>query len=341
MKFRDIFDAVSSRRLSAVSDVDLTLDQRLGLVVSHGGGSLAYSTAVQDGLSYFGSNKGYIAFAIKSGFAFALADPVAHASDKKQLINDFVAAAKRPAFIQISLNTAAHLSTIGYPVDPLGIETDLSLLDELFSGKKYQSTRYSASWLRRNGFTISETPMTDDAIAALSASWLARQNVRREMRFANRPFSATLQQHMRRFILRDPDDTALAFIDFDPIFSDSKLVGYSTAMKRRAPDATNHAEIGITMHAANQFKNEGLSVLGFGLSPLFNQTDGELKGRNVWRKSMGLAFASPLINRTFFNMQGHANFKQRFHGEQTQTFMALGSGSPMEAAALLRLLKLI
>ncbi|TIX62060.1 MAG: DUF2156 domain-containing protein, partial [Mesorhizobium sp.] len=56
--------------------------ERLELVRRHGDFSLAYSTAVQQKLSYFSDGDGYIAFGTKMKHHFALGDPVVHPSDR-------------------------------------------------------------------------------------------------------------------------------------------------------------------------------------------------------------------------------------------------------------------
>lgn len=53
---------------------ELTHVERLALVRRHGDFSLAYSTAVQSKLSYFGDADGYIAFGTKMKHHFALGD---------------------------------------------------------------------------------------------------------------------------------------------------------------------------------------------------------------------------------------------------------------------------
>src|SRR6187551_3199132 len=74
---RRTFDALMERRTASIPRIDLPLEQRLELVRRYGDFSLAYSTAVQKDLSYFGDAEGYIAFGSNMGSAFALADPVA------------------------------------------------------------------------------------------------------------------------------------------------------------------------------------------------------------------------------------------------------------------------
>ncbi|TGV64230.1 hypothetical protein EN792_069820, partial [Mesorhizobium sp. M00.F.Ca.ET.149.01.1.1] len=75
--FDRLLDAVAPK----VPRRELTDDERLALVRRHGDFSLAYSTAVQQKLSYFSDGDGYIAFATNISRHFALADPVLETPD--------------------------------------------------------------------------------------------------------------------------------------------------------------------------------------------------------------------------------------------------------------------
>src|SRR5688572_27817092 len=75
--------------------------QRLELVREHGDFSLAYTTAVQSGMQYFGDARGYIAHDSRFGYTFVLGDPVAAPQDRERLIRQLVAQHRRLAFCQI------------------------------------------------------------------------------------------------------------------------------------------------------------------------------------------------------------------------------------------------
>ncbi len=163
------------------------------------------------------------------------------------------------------------LAALGYQVNRLGIDTRLPLPDHDFSGKRNETVRYSERWLLKKGYSFEEDRRSIflDEIARLSENWRGERIVKRwEMGFLNRPFADHLGIDMRRFVLRGPDGELVALLDFDPLFSGGKVIGYTTAFKRKHVDATPHAEIGLTKFAVDRFREEGISVVTLGLSPL-------------------------------------------------------------------------
>ncbi|TIW17199.1 MAG: DUF2156 domain-containing protein, partial [Mesorhizobium sp.] len=246
---------------------ELTHLERLALVRRHGDFSLAYSTAVQQKLSYFSEGDGYIAFGTKMKHHFALGDPVVDPADRPGHIRRFVEAAGGPWFVQIGAATAKVLAGLGYQVNRLGIDTRLQLPAHDFSGKRNETVRYSERWLAKKGFTFAEdrANMLLDEVSRLSENWRGERIVKRwEMGFLNRPFADHLGADMRRFVLHGPEGELVAILDFDPLFSDGKVIGYTTAFKRKQVDATPHAEIGLTKFAVDRFREEGVSAVTLG-----------------------------------------------------------------------------
>jgi len=323
---------------------ELTHLERLALVRRHGDFSLAYSTAVQQKLSYFSDGDGYIAFGTKMKHHFALGDPVAHPSDRPGYIKRFVDAAGGPWFVQIGAETARVLAGLGYQVNRLGIDTRLVLPAHDFSGKRNETVRYSERWLSKKGYSFEEDrrDIFLDEIARLSENWRGERIVKRwEMGFLNRPFADHLGTDMRRFVLRGPDGELVALLDFDPLFSDGKVIGYTTAFKRKHIDATPHAEIGLTKFAVDRFREEGISVVTLGLSPLVDIEASGFAESSFWRGTFQRAYESAWINRSKFNLQGQAAFKRRFHGQEQPTYVAFRKGTFVEMLGLLRLVKAI
>lgn len=318
--------------------------ERLALVRRHGNFSLAYSTAVQQKLSYFGDSDGYIAFGTKMKHHFALGDPVVHPPDRPTYIRRFVEAAGGPWFVQIGAETARVLASLGYQVNRLGIDTSLPLPDHDFSGKRNETVRYSERWLLKKGYSFEEDRRSIflDEIARLSENWRGERIVKRwEMGFLNRPFADHLGIDMRRFVLRGPDGELVALLDFDPLFSGGKVIGYTTAFKRKHVDATPHAEIGLTKFAVDRFREEGVSVVTLGLSPLVDIEASGFAESNFWRGTFQRAYGSAWVNRSKFNLQGQAAFKRRFHGQEQPTYVAFRKGTFVEMLGLLRLVKAI
>lgn len=342
---RKSIDRFLDDRAAAVPRATLPLAKRLEMLAQHGDFSLAYSTATQPLLSYFGDENGYVAFQTMMGRHYALADPVVGDADRAALICRFVEIADSPWFVQIGEATAKVLSGLGYQVSRIGYDTRLPLPAHDFSGKPNETVRYSERWLVKKGFTLAEDTggLADaDEVRRLSDEWRAGRIVaRREMAFLNRPFPILPGPGMRRFVLLDPDGKLTALLDFDPISKDGKVTGYTTAFKRKLAGATPHAEIGLTKFAVDQFRKEGISAVTLGLSPLADMAPSGFPESTFWRGAFSKAFDSGLVNRHRFNLKGQAAFKRRFHGVEEPAYIAFKRGTASGMLALLRLLKAI
>ncbi|WP_426240766.1 phosphatidylglycerol lysyltransferase domain-containing protein [Pararhizobium sp. DWP1-1-3] len=340
---RKILDALLDARLPKTPIFEPNLASKLELCRRYGDFSLAYSTAVQPDLRYFGDGEGYIAYATKMGHTFVLGDPVASVELRADYIRRFVALSNRPCFVQIGHETARVLSSLGYHINQMGVDTRLSLDTHSFAGKRNETVRYSEKWLLKKDYRIVEcdgTIANSDQVRHISTNWRNGRIVnRREMRFLNRPFEPKLAPHMRRFLIIDPVGVPTAILDFDPIFRNGDIIGYTAAFKRKLTGTTPHAEIGLTKFATDRFREEGRSHVTFGLSPLAAIASSGFSESRVWRSFFERAYRSKRINEKIFNLQGQAAFKRRFHGEELATYIAFQRRSPLEMLALLRLLK--
>jgi lysylphosphatidylglycerol synthetase-like protein (DUF2156 family) len=342
---RILIDRFLDGRAPTIPQADLDEDTRLALAGQHGDFSLSYSTATQSRLAHFGDAHGYIAFRTKMGHHFALADPVADPAHHERYVRHFIEAGVYPTFVQIGEATARLLAGLGYQINQMGFDTKLSLPAHDFSGKLNQTVRYSERWLIKNGYVFVEEDSHEvhvDVIERLSDDWRAGRIVRRwEMTFLNRPFSAKLGTGMRRFLLLAPDGELVALLDFDPLSRDGKVIGYTTSFKRKRAHATSHAEIGLTKFAVDRFREEGISSVTLGLSPMAGIEPSGFAESDFWRTWFQRSYDSDLINRHRFNLRGQAAFKRRFHGTEEPTYLAFRKGSFMEMFALLRLLKVV
>ncbi|QPC89914.1 phosphatidylglycerol lysyltransferase domain-containing protein [Mesorhizobium sp. INR15] len=341
---RVYLDNILEGAAAKVERQDLTHVERLALVRRHGDFSLAYSTAVQAKLSYFGDADGYIAFGTKMKHHFALGDPVADPARRPDYIKRFVEAGGSPWFVQIGEPTARVLAGLGYKINRLGVDTRLELPAHDFSGKRNETVRYSERWLTKKGFSFEEDKRTVflDEIARLSENWRGDRIVKRwEMGFLNRPFGDQLGTDMRRFVLHGHEGELVALLDFDPMFRNGKVIGYTTAFKRKHIDASPHAEIGLTKYAVDRFREEGISVVTLGLSPMLDIGPSGFAENDFWRSTFQRAYESPWVNRRRFNLQGQAAFKRRFHGEEEPVYVAFRKGTYIEMLGLLRLIKAI
>lgn len=345
-RLRHFVDRVSEARRAPVPDAGLDLDARLALTRQHGDFSLAHATALQDGLAHFGGPDGYIAHAFKMGSTVALGDPVASDERRGALLDAFIAAARNPCFAQISQPVAGLLATRGYSIALLGPDFVFDLPAHDFSGRPSSSIRYSHSWLVKNGYMFGEWDGSDAAVAeaqALSDAWRGTRIVsRREMAFLNPAFAARPSVGTRRFILRQPEGRLLMLLDFQPMHRSGKVVGHTTVIKRRHPEATKHAEIGLTKHAVETFAREGAERVTLGLAPLAQTGASGFRESLLLRSLLSRLAFSGFINLHIFNLQGHADFKRRFHAREEPTYFAWRGGSAiLHFTALMRLSKLL
>lgn len=337
------FDRMLDKQAPKISTA-LSRDDKLAVFRQHGNFSLAYSTVAQPGMSYFGDRDGFIAFGSKMGRFFALGDPLADHDNHAVLIEDFVRSGRDPWFVQIGEATARTLAALGYRVNRLGVDTHLNLPGHDFSGRAGATVRYSERWLLRQGYAFVEDDGTRRLaeIEDLSFEWRSTRVVSRwEMTFLNRPFAARLGPDMRRFLLLGPDRRISALIDCDPLFRDGRVRGYTTAFKRKRPDATAHAEVGLTKFMVDRMREEGAAVVTLGLSPLASLQPSGFAESHFWRRAFQSAHDSTLVNRLKFNLKGQSAFKRRFHGAEVPSYIAFRKGTLLEMLALLRLAKAI
>ena len=348
---RRAFDSIIERNQVHVSSAERAeqLGCRQALLKMHGDFTLAYSSCYQKGLSFFGDERGYIAYGQKMGHTFVLGDPICAPDLRESLITRFVqrfSKRKRPSFVQIEEETAAVLNRLGYRINGMGVDTTIDLTQFNFDGKAKERFRYAYNWLKRHDFVVREIKFSEygrPRIRRLSVQWRRTRTVRkREVSFVNRPMVYRDQPDMRTFILEDPDQRPVAFMGFDPLYRDGNVIGYVTTFKRRVPDAPRYTELGMLKSIMEIFVLEKVEKLNLGLSPLAGIEKTEMKTNRILQWSLSNAFRARWINRWFYNVQGHAEYKRRFGGREFPVYYA----SPVfvndvRLIALLRLCKLI
>lgn len=282
--------------------------------------TLAYNTAAQEHLEYHWSNVGYLAYVQRKGHVFVLGDPVTSADDIPTLLDSFLARFPRPTFVQVSTATAAHLAARRFYINEMGVDTTLDLPQYSFAGKSMERIRYASNWLKKHDYHIAELTYADiDPQAAVDVSQQWRKSMkysRSEMRFLNRPICYRDERDVRKFFLRDAQGRCLAFMYFDPLYRDGQVIGYATAIKRRHPDAPLYAEQGIMRAAIEQFKKEGKLQVTLGLSPMAWIENKTFPCNPFLHYSFRYAFRAWWVNRYFYNLEGHAQYKRHFKGSE-------------------------
>jgi phosphatidylglycerol lysyltransferase len=305
---------------------EVSRERRLALIRQYGGFTLAYSTAVQPQLSYFETEDGYLAYAQRGKLVFVLGDPVAPMDRHSRLLAEFLGWCPKPTFVQISDSTAGILHQRRFFINEMGIDTSLDLRTFNFRGKAREWLRYASNWIQRRGYRIEDgsfTRLASSDVRDLSEEWRRTRTVkRREVSFLNRPIVYGDEPDVRKFFLFLPDGTLAAFVFFDPLYRSGQVVGYCTSIKRRRPGISPYAEPAIMKSAIEQFQREGMEQLHLGLSPLAGIKNREFRANPLLHFSFRYGFRAWWVNRYFYNLIGHAHYKQRFGGESFPTYYA-------------------
>jgi lysylphosphatidylglycerol synthetase-like protein (DUF2156 family) len=313
----------------SIADYPASVEQqqrRLAVARQFGTFTQAYSTAVQPGLAHFWHGEAYLAYRRKWGVACVLADPVGPPELHEPLLREFVCEFRKKCFWQIGRPTAEILQRLGFWINEMGCDTRLELAGYDFAGKKKERLRHATNWLQKHGFDVREATFADDVtveqVEALSEAWFRGRRSRKAVYFFNRPPVFADEPDVRKFFLYSPEGGPVAFVFFDPIFRDGRVIGYSPSVKRRLPDAPLRAEEGIMKVAIEQFQREGLEQVMLGLSPLAGITDREFRANPLIHMSWSRGLNAWWVNRFFYNLAGHADFKRRFDGIEEQTYYA-------------------
>ncbi|WP_157605344.1 DUF2156 domain-containing protein [Schlesneria paludicola] len=310
--------------------------------LQHGTFTMAYST-LQPGIEYFETRWGYLAYNRCLGATFVLGDPIGEPGQHGAIIREFLQAHRNVCFCQVSRGTAAILSSLGWRVNEFGADMEIDLPTYSFEGPKKTKLRQAARKIEREGFTIEERPESDEdqhAVERLSASWLKTKSVNREARFLVRPLRFGPEPGVRKFFLWDEHRELVAFIAFDPICEDGKVVGYSPAIKRRSPNSPVGAEEALTKFAIERFQEEGLRCLRLGLMPLFDIQQSEFP--DAWPMRTIFQQLYRYGNSRVYNFQGHADFKRRYRGALSKVYLASAHqwGNVYYLIALMRLCRI-
>ena len=319
---------------------ELSEATRRALLHRHGNFALAYSTAFQPGMSYFGDSNGFLAYRMVGRTAFVLANPLADPARCRTLLEEFVAAKKDVCFAQTSKATAEILSDLGFFVNDMGTETSLDLGTFDFHGPSKRNFRTAVKRFDAGGFTARESLLTDldpGHANAVSEGWRrTRTTKRHELAFLVRPVVIADEPDVRKFFIFDPAGKPVAFAFFDPVFEDGVLTGYLSATRRRLPGTEPLAGYYLLHSAIEKFKAEGLKTLQLGLSPFHKIHDKDFNKNWLIRRSFRFVYTNALTNRLIYPFQSLAKHKDSYGGKQKQTYFAINT-----LPSLPRLLKLL
>ncbi|MBP0440779.1 DUF2156 domain-containing protein [Tianweitania sediminis] len=313
---------------------------RHALLQRHGSFPIAYSAAFQQDLLRFGDERGFLAYTVVGGTAFVLADPIAPPEHRADLIDAFLARHKDVSFWQISRATAALLNERGFFVNALGTETVVDLQRFTFAGPARRSFRTAVNRFASSGHVVREVVIdstVSEQLQAISEGWRkSKATKNRELRFLVRPVVLADEPGVRKFVLFNAAGDAEGFAFFDPIFEDSKAVGYLSATRRWLPGTDPLAGYLLMRAAIETFQDEGVRDLHLGLSPFHKIEDKEFNKNWVTRRAFRFFYTNELTNRWFYPVRSLSQHKDIYGGEQRLVYVAFN-----RLPALLRLVKLL
>lgn len=291
-------------------------DELREYLVRYGCHSSAYSS-LQEGLEYFVlPGKGYIPYALSSGMAFVLSNPICAAEDFRELAGAFLESFPRAAFLHVTPEAAGELAKMGFYLNEMGVETELSLGAYDYRGRAKESMRRMIRRAVESGTEVVEVGAdTDpgDELREVTEEWLSTKRIkRREFRFLVRRAVYRSEPDVRKFIAIKCGRVA-GYIVFDPMYRHGRVYGYLAGTLRTRASAHGGTLALIMSHAIEVFKGEGVEALSLGLSPFFDVDDAEYRHSYFMKQAFRLLYER---GGRMYSFKGLSFHKSRYAGGQ-------------------------
>jgi len=160
----------------------------------------------------------------------------------------------------------------------MGVETNIDLNVFKPEGKKLARVRHWISSAQSAGATVTElstqSQETIDLLGAISETWLKGKANKQELNLLTRPLVLDYEPDTRLFCA-SVEGKVVAFVLFEPMYHDGKIIGYMADFVRRLDDAPKGSFDLIYHEAGKIFKAEGATTISFGLSPLADMENNE------------------------------------------------------------------
>jgi lysylphosphatidylglycerol synthetase-like protein (DUF2156 family) len=317
----------------------LDMARRVACLKQFGSHSMSFST-LQPDMSYFDlPGIGYIAYARHWGLRFVLADPVCHPHLRGVMLDRFLAAVPNALFVQVTKPVVEHLHQAhGYYGTQFGSESKVDLASWSLRGGKKQTIRTAINQARNQGIEIRESGFDPDA-KKISEAWIrTRRCKNNEIRFLIRPMLVDYRDGTRYFYAYHHGE-AVAFVFFDPVYLNGRLVGYVPNISRSSANFKQGLWYALMVHAMEVFKAEGVTYIDLGLVPLMMADEIEPQESRLLRGVM-----SAIRERMDFlyNFKGLEFAKSRFQGTVEKTYCCHRRALPgLAMTAMFRLTRII
>ena len=294
-----------------------TFSERVEFLKKFGRHSMSFS-AFQPKMCYFDmEDVGYIAYRKQWGSVVCLGNPVCSEADRETLIRAFCKKYSNPVFIQVTQAVADLIHEItGFYATQFGKETLIDLNAWTMSGKKKQVIRTAVNHAKKEGVSVKES-YGEMSYRDLSDSWLKTRKCKgREIVFLIRPMEMDYKEGTRRFFAYQGDEM-IGFIFFDPVYENGHVVGYVPNISRASEKFPQGIFYMLMVQAMETFKEEGVSYIYLGLSPLALDYPPKSTESKVLRWMLELTAKN--LN-FFYNFKGIDFTKSRFRGDEEPTY---------------------
>lgn len=220
----------------------------------------------------------------------------------------------------------------------MGVETILDVQAFDLNGKAKTKIRRWINTARNAGITVREQRFCDDGIlrAAMDVSrrWLDSKINSRELNIMTRK-SRYCDEYGTRTFFAYQDDALVGYIVFDPLYENGKTIGYYADLCRINPDAPNGTQDLIQWEALCRFREESLTWLSLGISPLACIDDGHGFHNPVLTRVLKINYR---LGNRMYAFQGLEFHKSAYHdGRQSHrrsTYFV--TGGPLPFVELIR-----
>ncbi|WP_137937541.1 DUF2156 domain-containing protein [Chitinivorax sp. B] len=313
--------------------------ERVGYLMQHGAHAMAFST-MQPDMEYFDvPGIGFMSYARYWGMQFVLSDPVCDPKHLNIILDKFVTHFPNAAFAQVSKAVVDHLHwKHGYYGTQFGSELRIELSNWHLRGARKQIIRTAINQAKVQGIEIKEGPF-DRYTKTISEAWIkTRRCKNNEIRFLIRPMLMDYKENTRYFYAYH-EGQAVAFVFFDPIYLDGKLVGYVPNISRSCALFKQGLWYALMAYAIDVFRHEGVAYVDLGLVPLMLADECEPQESRLLRSLMSVIRER---GDMLYNFKGLQFAKSRFDGQVTKTYCCHRNALPALAmAGMFRLTRII
>jgi len=303
----------------------------------YGTQALAYAT-LQEGMEYFLTDCGYIAFTAVQHPLLAprrrwitFSDPVCPPDNLREVISAFLSANHRAAFGVISEQCAAVLRQMGFKANCLGFEPEIPIQTYNTQGnwKELDLIKRARNEARREGLLIREEQIEKvnrDELNAVSAAWRSAKRVsdREIWLYARRPLFVH-EEGVRKFVAYDRDHHVVGFAFYDPIYRDGQVIGYAANILRCDERRFGRLATAIHMEAIEVFRREGALVLNLCLAPFVKLDGGKFNDDLLSKLFFEL---SARYGNNIYNFQGLSFHKSKYRAPEKFLYYASNSLVP-------------